>query len=100
MSSATLPAIIDFPSFGSVEVKPMTVLELAAPLFRSIASLMERSASANRENGALSAGQITSASRKIVLELLERYPNAGNTAGRASRRVRCLPPFTDGTTEM
>jgi hypothetical protein len=39
MSSATLDAIADFPSFGA---KPITLLDLAAPLLRSTASLMER----------------------------------------------------------
>src|SRR5262249_46388777 len=78
----------------------MTLPEPAAPLFSSIASLMERSASANRENGEFSADQIGSWSRKIVLEL-EPPPNPGPAAARrASLRVWLLPASTIGTTEM
>src|SRR5215471_3518099 len=94
MSSARLAAIVDFPSCGSDDVKPMTVqasrlrlameLALAAPYkglpsllttslpgpaAPSIVTLMERSASAKRENGELSAVQIRSWSRTMVLEL-------------------------------
>src|SRR5215471_9013555 len=61
---------------------------------------MERSASANRENGELSAVQIGSWSREIVLEL-EPPPNPrSGAASPAFLRAWCWPFSTIGTTEM
>ena len=49
----------------------MTWLPLTEPLFRSIASLIERIASAKRENGELITAQNTSRSREIILLAIE-----------------------------
>ena len=50
MSWARAPAIVDFPSFGSEDVKPMTLWDLSVSC-KLVASLIERTASAKRDKG-------------------------------------------------
>ena len=69
MSNARLAAIVDFPSLGIDEVKPITLLAFITSPLRSTASLMARIASAKREKGESSIAQITSESRAMVLLL-------------------------------
>src|SRR4029077_16522755 len=100
MSSARLAAIVDFPSCGREEVKPMTLQELAAPLFSSTASLMERISSANRENGALSTAQHMSGSREIVRWLFKSAPKPrsnDNISLGFPIKAEPLSLFHDGT---
>ena len=51
MSAAMPKETVDLPSFGTHDVRPMT-LQCFAPPFRSTVSFMDRIASANGENGA------------------------------------------------
>src|SRR5664280_1115586 len=66
ISCASATATVDLPSFGRDEVKPMTRLALTTPL-KSAVSLIERIASAKRENGASTTVQSKLSSRSIVL---------------------------------
>ena len=62
--------MVDFPSFGSDDVKPMTLLGMSVK-FKLIAILMERIDSAKGDKGESTTLQNTLESRAIVL-----WPNA------------------------
>ena len=81
----------------------MTFLELTKPLFRSTASLMERIASAKRQNGELSTAQHMSGPRESVLWLFKPAPKPrsnDNIGLELSIDVGPLLLFSDGTTAI
>src|SRR5262245_9794985 len=98
--------MVDFPSWGSEEMKPMTFLELTALLFQSTTSLMERIASAKRQNGELSTAQHMSGPREIVLWSFKPSPkprsndNIGLWFPISVGRLSLLSLFSDGTTAI
>ena len=94
MSCARAAASVDFPSLGSVDVKPITLHDPAA-IFKSTASLIERIASEKLDKGELTTVQNTSASRPWLFG----YFHCRRRNTLCDGRFVCLP-FNNGTTAM
>src|SRR5882672_11468560 len=95
MSNAKAAATVDFPSSGCVEVIPITWCRLPLRFIESMASLISRNDSVNRDCGASVIVQIGLSVRAMFLDL-GRTVDLGLDSGVG----RIASDLTPGTTAM
>ena len=95
LSCAKDAAIVDFPSLGSADVIPITLLDLAAPL-RSILTFMARINSAKEESGKSTTYRSKLGFGAIILETT-RSVAALTLTGAALAPALIIGTWVDGT---